>query len=54
MSCNTRSLSISSSARDAAVNALKEVSHKWSNGRLKVIFGAKDAVEAWLKALADA
>ncbi len=43
-------------ARDAVVNALKEVSHKWSNGRLtkEVIFGARDAVEAWLKALAEA
>ena len=42
--------------RDAAVNALKEVSHEWSNGTLtkEVIFGAKDAVEAWLKALAEA
>jgi hypothetical protein len=42
--------------RDAAVNALKEVSHEWSKGTLtkEVIFGAKDAVEAWLKALAEA
>jgi hypothetical protein len=39
--------------RDAAVNALREVSHKWTNGTLtrEVIFGAKDAVEEWLKLL---
>jgi len=43
-------------ARGAAMNALWEVSHKWSNGTLtkEVIFGAKDAVEAWLNAPADA
>ncbi len=49
-------LASESCSHDAAVNALKEVSHKWSNGRLtkEVIFGARDAVEAWLKALAEA
>jgi hypothetical protein len=42
--------------RDVAANALREVSHKWANGTLtkEVIFGAKDSVEAWLKALEEA